>query len=69
MVSNDVLMTPEEAAQLLRVSKPTIYRWVHIGFIPHHKIGGAVRFSRSSLESWLEERERAGRATLWLDSD
>ena len=65
-MGNERLLTPAEAAELLCVSKPTIYRWVHLGYIPHHKLGGSVRFCRKSIETWLQERETAGRSSLWI---
>ena len=68
-MDNEGFLTADETAELLRVSKPTIYRWVHLGYIPHHKLGGSVRFSRKSIQKWLEMREKSGRSALWLDSD
>lgn len=68
-MSDGKLLTPDETAKILRVSKQTIYRWVHLGFIPHHKLGGSIRFSPKSIENWLKARENTGRSTLWLEAD
>lgn len=62
-MSEDHLLTPEEAAAFLQVKRSTIYAWVHQGFIPHVKLGGRLRFRRSALEDWLKEQEVNGRAT------
>jgi excisionase family DNA binding protein len=58
------LLTVDELSGMLRISKSTIYRWVHYGFVPHVKLGGAVRFDEASVQSWLRKRECRGRATL-----
>ncbi len=61
------LLTVEEVSDILRVSKSTVYRWVHYGFIPHIKVGGAVRFDRKAVGRWLKARESAGRSRLPVD--
>jgi len=61
------LLTVEELSQKLQVGKSTIYRWVHFDYIPHVKLGAAVRFSESTVEKWVKSRERSGRTTLNID--
>jgi len=61
------LLTIDDLAKMLSVSKSTIYRWVHYGFVPHFKIGGAVRFDEGAIQRWLREREVAGRRKIALD--
>ena len=61
------LLTVEELSQKLQVGKSTIYRWVHFDYIPHVKLGTAVRFSESTVEKWLKSKERSGRTTLNID--
>ena len=51
------VMTIEEAASFLRVSKNTVYGYVRRGIIPARKIGKVWRLSRVALEAWLSERE------------
>ena len=58
------LLTVEELSSMLRVSKSTVYRWVHYEFVPHLKIGGTVRFNENAIEKWLEARKIAGRRRL-----
>ncbi len=42
----------KDAAELLRVSEKTVYRWIRQGVIPAFKFQGQYRFERSELESW-----------------
>ena len=62
-MGNDQILTPEEAADYLRVKRSTIYAWVCQHFIPHLKLGGRLRFRRAALDAWLTAREVDGRAT------
>ena len=55
------LLTPAEIAQLLGVKQSTIYQWTHMGFIPHIKLGGLLRFKEADIDRWLEKRSRLGR--------
>ncbi len=63
------LLTIDELSDKLKVSKSTVYRWVHYDFIPHIKLGGAVRFKEKSVDKWLRDREKAGRARLRVEID
>jgi excisionase family DNA binding protein len=49
---DEVLLYPE-AARLLRISERTLRRYVADGHIPHFRIDGAVRFSRTALLEML----------------
>jgi excisionase family DNA binding protein len=53
-----------QVAQWLNVSESTVRKWVHYRFIPHVKLGRAVRFSEEEIEKWLKERAEAGRTAL-----
>ena len=50
------LLTPVEAADLLRVELDTVYTWVSQRRIPFQKVGRALRFSPIALRSWLAEQ-------------
>jgi excisionase family DNA binding protein len=52
----DALMTIEEVASYLRLSKDTVYRMAQVGKIPAHKVGAQWRFRREDVDRWLEER-------------
>ena len=51
------LITIEEAASFLNLSKPTIYRLVSERNIPHNKKGKRLYFSKERLTEWVEEGE------------
>jgi len=59
----DQLLTPQQIAEKLCVKLSTIYNWSHIGFIPHTKLGGLLRFRERDIELWLEKRTISGRLT------
>ena len=56
------LLTPQEIADVLGVSKSTIYQWTHQEYIPHVKLGRFVRFRKSQIEIWLEKKAKKGRS-------
>jgi excisionase family DNA binding protein len=58
------LLDTAEIAEQLGMSVSTIRKWVHYGFIPHVKLGRAVRFREKDIETWLTERTEKGRASL-----
>ena len=45
----------KEVASFLNVKESTIRNWVHIGYIPHVKFRGAVRFQKAAIVKWVEE--------------
>ena len=49
-------MTPEEAAELLRVSVYTLQEYARNGVIPAIKVGRVWRFSERELAAWLAEQ-------------
>ena len=51
--------TVAEAARLLRVSAPTVWRWVDSGRLPAYRIGGrAIRIRRSDLSQVVRPARR-----------
>ena len=49
------LMTVEEVAAYLRLSKDTVYRMTQSGRIPTSKVGTQWRFRRADVENWFDE--------------
>ena len=47
------LWNNKEVATFLNVKESTIRYWVHIGYIPHIKFRGAVRFRKADIDAWL----------------
>ena len=45
----DVLLTPEETANFLKVSKVTIWQWSKKGILSPRRIGNQVRYLRSEV--------------------
>jgi excisionase family DNA binding protein len=58
----DAVMTAEEAAAYLRVSRATVYKLARAGEIPAMQIGSHWRFRRDLIDEWLREKAlRTGR--------
>lgn len=52
--SVDQMLTVEEAAGLLKLSKQTLYRYVQLKVIPVHKKGKRLYFIKSELVDWVK---------------
>lgn len=55
------LLSLNEVAQLLSVSRPTVYRLIRSGELPAIRVGERLRFDQADVQSYLE-RHREGRA-------
>lgn len=53
------LLTLEEAAKFLTISKSGIRRLQHGRHLPYFKVGGSVRFARCDLNAYLARRRVA----------
>ena len=53
-----ILITVTEAARLLSVSRPTIYKWSRGAGFAAVKIGGCTRIVASDLIEWAKAQER-----------
>lgn len=49
-----MIMTIEELAEYLKISKETLYKMVQKNEIPASKIGNQWRFQKSKIDSWLD---------------
>ena len=49
-----VFLTAQEAAELLRVQRRSLYRLVRQQRIPYRRIGRAIRFERNELLVWTK---------------
>ncbi len=61
------LLTVSDICELLQVKRSLVYKWVHYGYVPHIKIGTALRFRESRLEKWINNRESRGRKSRKLE--
>ncbi len=52
------VLTVDEVANLLKLSKITIYRLIKTGEIPAYKVGASWRVNREDLEAYIESRKR-----------
>jgi excisionase family DNA binding protein len=52
-VQQDEVLTIEELAAYLKVSKSTLYKLVQEGKLPGQKVGKHWRFLRSTIDDWL----------------
>jgi excisionase family DNA binding protein len=52
----DVLLTPEETAKLLKVSKVTVWDWTRRGILKKNTIGNQVRYLRSEVLEALTKK-------------
>jgi len=50
---NEGYLTVEQAADLLKLVKGSIYNLVHKNSIPFHKSGKRILFKRSELTKWM----------------
>ena len=50
------LMTMEDLADYLKVTRRTIYEWLKANKIPAVKLVGQWRFQKDKIDAWLEER-------------
>lgn len=55
------LMTIEEVAGYLRLSKDTVYRMAQMGRIPASKVGTQWRFRQDDVDAWLEENKNVAK--------
>jgi excisionase family DNA binding protein len=63
------LMTVEEVANYLRVTKKTIYRLLRQGRIPATKIGRQWRFNKTLVDKWLRGNSVKAKANILVVDD
>lgn len=52
----DILLTPEEVSDMLRIPISSIYKLSSAGEIPRKKIGQSLRFKKSELLAWINSK-------------
>lgn len=53
-------LTVSEVAEMLRVSRMTVYRWVHAGELPAARFGRSFRVPQSAVEAFMNNAAIAG---------
>ncbi|HET9732210.1 MAG TPA: helix-turn-helix domain-containing protein [Acidimicrobiales bacterium] len=59
-----VLLSPRDAARILGVSRPMIYRWISDGLLEDQKVGAHHKVTADSVFQLKDVRSKAGRAAL-----
>lgn len=52
------LLTLEELAKYLKISKHTLYKMLEKGEIPAFKIANQWRFKKSEIDKWIEQQRK-----------
>lgn len=55
--NQDNVLTIEELAAYLKISKSTLYKLAQKGEIPGQKVGKHWRFRRDIIDQWLADRK------------
>lgn len=50
------LMTPQEVATWLKMSRVWVYKQAEKGLLPFHRVGEAMRFDPKEIQVYLNER-------------
>jgi excisionase family DNA binding protein len=58
MVINSGLMTIEDLADYLKVTRRTIYDWLKHNKIPAVKLVGQWRFKKDKIDAWIDEQSK-----------
>ncbi len=54
MFSDEVLTIPD-VATFLRIPKSSVYKLIHEGGLPAHKVGKHFRLVQGEVKDWLEQ--------------
>lgn len=57
-MSEDVLLTREQTAKLLKVSLVTLWKWTKDDIIPAYRIGKKVRYKKSEVLATLKKMNK-----------
>lgn len=61
-MSTDDIFTIKELSLYLRLAEKTAYRLAAEGKFPGFKVGGAWRFRKAEIDSWIESQEKKAKA-------
>jgi excisionase family DNA binding protein len=64
-IMSEKLLKDSEVAEWLGLKPATIRVWVHLGKIPHVKLGErCVRFEREKIENWIKSKTKQPRKAV-----
>ncbi len=55
--SSKTVLNIDEVGLLTGLSKSTIYKFTHLGTIPHYKQAKHLYFDRAEIEAWLKKNK------------
>ena len=55
------LLTPQEVATWLKMSRVWVYKQSEKGLLPFHRVGDAIRFDPEEVRAYLDSRRGAKR--------
>jgi excisionase family DNA binding protein len=56
MIADHEILTLEEVAAMLRISRHTLYRLARAGKIPSFRIGDDWRFRKDLIKRWIAQQ-------------
>lgn len=56
--ADDKLLTADDVADLMRVTRAWVYAETRRNAIPHLRLGRYVRYRRTAIEAWMAQIER-----------
>lgn len=59
-IHDHLLLRVGKAAELLDVSRSTMYALIHRGLVPAKRIGNSIRISVEDLRNWIANQPNAG---------
>jgi excisionase family DNA binding protein len=57
-MDQDIVLTSQEAIEYLKISKPTLLKYIHLGKIKAVKAGNGWRIHKSELHRFLKVGEK-----------
>ncbi len=52
---SDKVLTITDVATFLRIPKSSVYKLIHMGGLPAHKVGKHFRLVHKEVQDWLEQ--------------
>ena len=56
--ADDKLLTADDVADLMRVTRAWVYAETRHNAIPHLRLGRYVRYRRAAIDAWMAQIER-----------
>lgn len=59
VIHSNMVLTIDELAEYLKISKSTLYKLAQEGAVPGQKVGRHWRFHREAVDQWLRKEPTA----------